>query len=531
MMTVHAVNMYLVANLLLLLAAVGVACLRGVGGRSITAIAYRRQLQIAYVLTIAAVMLPSLSLLSQREDWLPKNAQIWSGASMGDATHSSRDTHRIGFSVASSEVSAPLYAVRAVTTGLFVAGAAAFLIVIFAEAMRIRRIIVDAQTIATRRRVRVLSSQAVRVPFSLWIPGVHFIVLPADLIVSPADIRMAIRHEAQHHRQLDTRVIYAYQLLRLLFFWNPAVHWLNRSIAELQEFSCDEALIGTRKVSPQAYCRCLLQVAESAVSQRVTSICVSMLGSAAGSVLKRRVEALLTRGVASNRRWPAAALGAVVLATMAGTAMAFSSTIQDRRISPEQAQRMLAVARRGSDFPFVANEPVVAQLNRLLGTPDGRAFVRASLRRMQEHEALITAAIAHYGLPEELMAVPAIESGYRNLPPSDDARRGAGLWMFIEPTARRFGLVIDGNIDERLNVALETDAAMRMIGGLYEHFDDWGLALLAYNTGERMVDEAMRATGSRNPWRAVEQGFENDPDYLARVMAMALIMKNPALIE
>ena len=150
---------------------------------------------------------------------------------------------------------------------------------------------------------------------------------------------------------------------------------------------------------------------------------------------------------------------------------------------------------------------------------------------MQEHEALLTAAITHYGLPAELMAVPLIESGYRNLPPGDNPRQGAGLWMFIEPTARRFGLAIDGDTDERLNVVLETDAAMRMLGGLYERFDDWGLALLAYNAGERRVEEAVSATGSRNPWQAVEQGFENDPDYLARVMAIALIMKNPALID
>ena len=530
MMSLHAVNIYLAANLLLLVAAIGVACLRVVGRRSTTATSYRSQLQIAYVLTVAAVLLPGVSLLSQRAESLPRNAQIWSGASMRDLDRGSQDTYRIGISVASSEVSAPLYAVGAVTACVLLAGAAAFLIVILVEVTRIRRIIIGAQTIAERRRVRVLCSQAVRVPFSLWIPGMHLIVLPESLVFAPADLRMAIRHEAQHHRQLDTRVTYAYQLVRLLFFWNPGVHWLHRSVAELQEFSCDEALIGSRKVSPQAYCSCLLRVAESAVGHRVTSICASMLGAGAGGTLKRRVEAVLKRP-ADNRRWPAAVLSGVVLAVMAGTAPALSSTIQDRRISPEQAQAMLAVARRGSDFPFVANNKVLAQLNRLLGTPDGRAFVRASLRRMQEHQALITAAIARYGLPAELMAVPLVESGYRNLPPGDNPRHGAGLWMFIEPTARRFGLVIDGDIDERLDVALETDAAMRMLGSLYERFEDWGLALLAYNAGERKVDEAMRATGSRNAWQAVEQGFENDADYLPRVMALALIMKNPALIE
>src|SRR5687768_7286077 len=177
MMTLHAVNMYLVANLLLLLAATGVACLSGVGGRSITATTYRRQLQIAYVLTIAAVLLPGVSLLTQPAELLPRNAQIWSGASMRDLTRSSQDTYRIGISIGASEVSAPLGTVRTVTAGLFLASAAAFLIVLFVEAARIRRIIIDAQTIVTRRCVRVLSSQAVRVPFSLWIPGMHFIVL------------------------------------------------------------------------------------------------------------------------------------------------------------------------------------------------------------------------------------------------------------------------------------------------------------------------------------------------------------------
>jgi len=529
-MALHTVNMYIAANVLLLLAAIGVACLRGVAGRSSTAATYRRQLHIAYVLTLAAVVLPGISALSQPAELLPRNAQIWSGSSMRDLTSNSQQTHRIGFSVASSEVSAPLSAVRTAAASLFLAGVVAFAVVLLLETMRIRRIIVDAHTIAIRRRVRVLSSQAIRVPFSLWFPGVHFIVLPVELFARPGDLRMAIRHEAQHHRQLDTRLSYACQLLRLMFFWNPAVHWLHRNIVELQEFSCDEALVQTRKVSPRVYCGCLLRVAESAVGQRFAPLGAGMLGSGTDSMLKRRVEALLMQP-AARRPWPVAVLGGVVLALMAGTALAFSSTIQDRRISPEQAQLMLEVARRDSNFPFVVNERVVAQLNRLLGTPDGRAFVRASLERMQEHQALIANALAGYGLPSELMAVPLVESSYRNLPAGDNPRHGAGLWMFIEPTARRFGLTVDGEIDERLDVTLATDAAMRMLGGLYQQFGDWSLALLAYNAGERTVDEAIRATGSRDAWLAVAQGFENDSDYLPRVMAMALIMEDPAALE
>jgi beta-lactamase regulating signal transducer with metallopeptidase domain len=549
-MALHAVNMYITANLLLLLAAAGVACLRWVSGRLASPIAFRRQLRIAYALSVAAVLLPAVTLIPQRTELMPRNAQIWSAASMRDWSRSSENSHQIAISVASSELAAPLQIAGAMTAGLFLVGVVAFAAMLLVEAARIRRIIADGHAIARRRRVRVLSSQAVCVPFSFWLPGLHFIVLPSDLILRPADLRMAIRHEGQHHRQLDTRLTYAYQLLRALFFWNPAVHWLYKSVAELQEFSCDEALIAQRKVSAHAYCSCLIRVAESTLKQQRMSICAGMLGAAGPGILKNRIEAVLAGGSSAGRAPAAMAMSGAVLVLMLGTTVAFCATIQDRRITREVAQEMLATATErseflplapqrvllaavhpGDNFPLAVNRRVVEQLNLLLGTPDGRAFMRTSLQRMQEHEALIIGALARYGLPAELMAVPLVESGYRNLPHDGHSRHGAGLWMFIEPTAREFGLTVDAITDERLDVALETDAAMRMFDRLYKRFGDWGLALLAYNAGERLVEQAMHATGSRDVWQIVDRGYENDPDYVARVTAVLLIMKNPTALE
>jgi beta-lactamase regulating signal transducer with metallopeptidase domain len=550
MTALDAANIYIVANLLLLIAAIGVATLRLVSRLSANPVDYRRQLRLAYVLSAAAVLLPFAPILSPRAEVLPQNAQIWSAASMRDSTVGAGSGHRIAISSASLQVSAPLDRVRSIAAGLFLTGAATVAMLLFLETISIRRIVADAQTIARRRRVRVLSSSAVRVPFSFWLPRLHFIVLPADLVLRPADLRMALRHEAQHHRQLDTKLAYAYQLLRMLFFWNPAMHWLHKSIAELQEFACDEALIEDRKVSAHAYCSCLLRVAESALRQQRISICAGMLGAATHGVLKNRIEALLARGTMERKRAPlVAALSGAVLTLMLGMTVAFSATIQDRRIAPEQAEHMLAAARQrssfpvlttrqallavkpSSDFPLVVNERVIEQLNRLLGTSDGRAFMRESLQRMREHEAPIAGALAGYGLPPELMAVPLVESGYRNLPPGDNPRHGAGLWMFIAPTAQRFGLTVNASADERLNVAKETDAAMRMFAGLYEQFGDWGLALLAYNGGEQLVQQGLRATGSRDVWLMLERGYENDRDYVPRVMAVLLIMKNPDVLE
>jgi membrane-bound lytic murein transglycosylase D len=134
-------------------------------------------------------------------------------------------------------------------------------------------------------------------------------------------------------------------------------------------------------------------------------------------------------------------------------------------------------------------------------------------------------------LPPEVIAVPLVESGYRNLPAVKNPHQGAGLWMFVESTARRLGLEVTESRDERLSVQEETTAAMRLLSSLYLRFHDWNLTLLAYNTGQQRVERGMRETGSTDAWDLVRSGYENDPNYLPRVMAVILIIKNPALLD
>jgi hypothetical protein len=192
---------------------------------------------------------------------------------------------------------------------------------------------------------------------------------------------------------------------------------------------------------------------------------------------------------------------------------------------------MAAVARRDSTFPIVVNDSVVTQLNLWLSTPDGRAYLQDSLGRMRNYEAFISGQLVRYGLPPELLAVPLVEAGYRNQPQGADPRHGAGLWMFIASTGRRFGLAVDANRDERLDVAAETDAAIRLFSSLYQQFGDWGLALLAFNAGSARVERAMAQTGSRDVWTLIARGHENDAAYVPRVMAAILILENPGVLD
>lgn len=531
MASLASVNLYICANILLMLAAVLLAGIGAVSGRLLHPIAYRHQLGTGHALAMAAVLLPFVGLFSGHENVLPQTAQVWSASTMQNSAVDTLKDQRIAVSFAPSGASMSLDVASQAAAGLFLIGLLILLVRIVIDASATTRVIAQAQTIRRHGRLRILASERVQVPFSFWLPTLYFIVVPSTLVLRPDDLRMAIRHEAQHHRQHDTKWLYLYQLLKAVFFWNPAVHRLEKHLRELQEFACDEALSRQRNISAQEYCRCLLWIAEAATRQRRALIHASMIGSSAGILLKRRIEALLMRP--SNRLSKSAvvATGGAALALMAATALAFTSTIHDRRISVEEAGRMAVVARQDSTFPIVVNDRVLEQLNLLLATPDGRVYLQASLDRMQNYRVLISEQIAQHGMPLELLAVPLVESGYRNLPRNDNPRHGAGLWMFIEPTAKRFGLIVDASRDERLDVSAETGAAMRYFSSLHRQFNDWGFALLAYNAGSARVESAIRKTGSRDAWEIIGKGYENDPDYVPRVMAAILILKNPSTLD
>jgi membrane-bound lytic murein transglycosylase D len=104
-----------------------------------------------------------------------------------------------------------------------------------------------------------------------------------------------------------------------------------------------------------------------------------------------------------------------------------------------------------------------------------------------------------YGLPTELKYMAVIESA---LNPRAVSRVGAtGMWQFMYGTARMYDLTVNSYVDERIDPIKSTDAAARFLSDLYDMFDDWTLAIAAYNCGPRNVSKAIRrAGGNRNFW-------------------------------
>lgn len=387
------------------------------------------------------------------------------------------------------------------------------------------------------RRIRhtfIYVSEHVQVPFSFWLPGQANLILPSSLLERRPDFKMAVAHELQHHRQGDTRWLYVMWGLKLICIINPAVYLWNRWIMEIQEFACDETLVDQGKVESQSYIRCLVEVAQTAIEHKHVPVCATGLTFLRGrNLLKRRIVKMLGKTKSQIGRSISVAAAIVLAAFLGATAFAAKGLVQDRRVSMAQAKLMASRAQTSSGFAMVVNDAVLRQLNRYVGTPEGREYMRESLARLENHREVVTESLQKHNLPEELIALPIAESGYKNLPQGavSSTNKSAGVWQFIPQTARNYGLQVDAQKDERLDIPLSTDAALRYLQSNNLRFKDWHLSALAYNMGENAVQKGINATGSRDAWVLIRNGYEGDKDYLAKVVASVLIMKNPESIR
>ncbi|NOZ44789.1 MAG: lytic transglycosylase domain-containing protein [bacterium] len=101
----------------------------------------------------------------------------------------------------------------------------------------------------------------------------------------------------------------------------------------------------------------------------------------------------------------------------------------------------------------------------------------------------ISKKLAQAHIPDDFKYLAIAESALRNVSYSNVG--AAGIWQFMPDTARRYGLRVDDEVDERLDFPKATDAAIRYIQALYDDLQDRTLVAAAYNRGENGLKRDM----------------------------------------
>lgn len=158
----------------------------------------------------------------------------------------------------------------------------------------------------------------------------------------------------------------------------------------------------------------------------------------------------------------------------------------------------------------------------------GRPHMEVYLSRSTRYLPMMKNVLRENGLPEDLVYIALIESGFS--PKAHSRANAVGYWQFIRGTGKRFGLKLDTFTDERRDPVLSTRAAAEYFKALYSLFGSWHLAMASYNVGEMRVKRAVTKHYTRDFWallkkrRALPAETRN---YVPKFIAAAMIAKDP----
>lgn len=198
---------------------------------------------------------------------------------------------------------------------------------------------------------------------------------------------------------------------------------------------------------------------------------------------------------------------------------------------------------------YVSHERVQYYLDFFQGP--GRERMAIWLTRLPRYEGMIREQMQLNGVPEDMVYLALIESGYSNTAVS--RARATGMWQFMKGTGRMYGLQVNSYVDDRRDPIKSTAAAARHLDDLQERFGSIYLAAAAYNAGAGKVSRGLRGlpAGSVAPPESSdpldelgdEESVNNDAeffrlydtkylrretkDYVPKLIAAALIAKEP----
>lgn len=213
--------------------------------------------------------------------------------------------------------------------------------------------------------------------------------------------------------------------------------------------------------------------------------------------------------------------------------------IEKKPVKAEKVQYLSQITRYGfknlfNKYSYTPTQPYHSQVS-----PFAESYMQDYMRRYGNHLTsmkswagpyfvMIDNILTQYGLPKELKYLAVIES---NLKVGATSWVGAaGPWQFMPYTAREYGLVVNGAIDDRRDYFKSTHAAAKYLLTLYRQMHDWLLVIAAYNGGPGRVYSAMKRSGSRNFWQLQYHLPEESRNHVKKFIATHYVMEGSGAI-
>jgi membrane-bound lytic murein transglycosylase D len=195
----------------------------------------------------------------------------------------------------------------------------------------------------------------------------------------------------------------------------------------------------------------------------------------------------------------------------------------DPNLKPKVKEEIQATV---SQLPLEENDSVLSYIH-YFSTDRGHKTLVAGLKKAGRYRPLIQHILDEEGLPQELIYLAQIESGF--LPRAQSYKKAVGMWQFVQFRGREYGLMQTPTSDDRMDPEKATRAAARHLRDLYTQFGDWYLAMSAYNCGPGCVDRAVQRTGFADFWQLRNLNVlpKDTMNYVPVILAVTIMAKNP----